>query len=70
METKGKRGRGGGDLRPQAEAFLPGLAGQDWELSPVQRHGSDPVVRGTRWDAARGRVRVPALTAAVLVRPR
>ena len=56
--------------RDEAEASLPGLAGQDWELSPVQRHGSDPVVRGTRWDAARGRVRVPALTAAVLVRPR
>ena len=49
---------------------VPGLAGQEWVLSEVQRHGSDDVVRGTTWDAARGEVTVPGLTAAVLVRPR
>ena len=54
--------------RAAREVVVPGLAGQAWALSPVQREGADPVVRRTGWDRAHGRVDVPALTAAVLVR--
>src|SRR5690606_21071852 len=49
---------------------VPRLRGQAWELAGAQRDGADPVVRRTRWDVAAGAVTVPALTAAVLVRPR
>ncbi|HSP59957.1 MAG TPA: pullulanase-type alpha-1,6-glucosidase [Ornithinimicrobium sp.] len=49
---------------------LPGLAGQHWELSAVQQEGFDPVVRSSRWDPRTGRLVVPGLTAAVLVRRR
>ncbi|WP_161937816.1 pullulanase-type alpha-1,6-glucosidase [Serinicoccus chungangensis] len=47
---------------------VPGLAGQRWELSPVQREGADETVKGTRWRLAEGQVLVPGLTAALLVR--
>ena len=43
------------------------LAGRDYRLSPVQRSGSDDVVRRTTWDRATGTVTVPARTVAVLV---
>lgn len=46
-----------------------GLAGRSFALSPVQAGGSDPVVRGTRWDAAAGAVTVPPRTVAVLTAP-
>ncbi|GGK66056.1 pullulanase-type alpha-1,6-glucosidase [Ornithinimicrobium pekingense] len=49
---------------------LPALRGQGWQLAPAQRDGADPVVRRTRWDTGAGVLTVPALTAAVLVRPR
>jgi hypothetical protein len=71
----------GTDLDPDGEGLLvvfnasdavatqavPGLAGADLELSPVQAGGSDPVVRTTTWDAGAGSVTVPARTVAVLV---
>ncbi len=47
---------------------VPGLAGQHWRLSPVLRDGTDELVRSTGWRRAEGQVRVPALTAALLVR--
>ncbi|WP_158288683.1 pullulanase-type alpha-1,6-glucosidase [Ornithinimicrobium flavum] len=50
------------------EVVVPGLAGERWELSPVQRDGADEVVKPTRWDLVHGRVHVPALSAVVLVR--
>ena len=56
--------------RDEAVRALPMLAGQQWELSAVQRQGDDPVVRRTRWDRGSGQVVVPGLTAAVLVRRR
>ncbi|WP_412864994.1 pullulanase-type alpha-1,6-glucosidase [Cellulomonas sp. 179-A 9B4 NHS] len=43
------------------------LAGRRYALSPVQRHGSDPVVLGTTWQRAAGTVTVPPRTVAVLV---
>ncbi|MCA5892548.1 pullulanase-type alpha-1,6-glucosidase [Isoptericola sp. NEAU-Y5] len=46
---------------------VPELAGRDYRLSSVQRNGSDPVVRHTRWDEGSGTVTVPARTVAVLV---
>jgi pullulanase-type alpha-1,6-glucosidase len=53
---------------PEAATIeLPGLAGRDYALSPVQASGSDGVVRGTTWDETSGTVTVPARTAAVLV---
>ncbi|MGO0577764.1 pullulanase-type alpha-1,6-glucosidase [Ornithinimicrobium panacihumi] len=52
------------------DQVVPPLRDQHWELSAVQREGADPVVRETQWDRERGTVHVPALTAAVLVRPR
>jgi len=48
---------------------LPALKGRDLRLSSVQRSGSDPVVRQTRWDGRAGTVTVPARTVAVLVDP-
>ena len=45
------------------------LVGRFLVLSDVQAHGSDPVVRETRFDAATGKVTVPARTVAVLVEP-
>ena len=46
---------------------VPALAGSALALSPVQASGSDPVVKGTTWDAATGTATVPARTVAVLV---
>ncbi len=46
---------------------VPALAGRDFALSPIQRSGSDDVVRATTWDAATGTVTVPPRTVAVLV---
>ena len=46
---------------------MPALAGSALALSPVQAAGSDPVVKGTTWDAATGTATVPARTVAVLV---
>ena len=43
------------------------LVGRFLVLSDVQAHGSDPVVRETRFDTATGTVTVPARTVAVLV---
>ncbi len=43
------------------------LAGRRYALSPVQRHGSDPVVLGTTWQRGTGTVTVPPRTVAVLV---
>ena len=51
------------------DVVVPDLAGEHWELSAVQRDGADEVVKGTRWDLARGRVHVPRLSAVVLTRP-
>ena len=47
--------------------WVPALAGSALALSPVQASGSDPVVKGTTWDAATGTATVPARTVAVLV---
>ena len=46
---------------------MPGLAGADLALSPVQAGGADPVVKASRWDAGAGTVTVPARTVAVFV---
>jgi len=46
---------------------VPTLAGHKLTLSPVQSHGSDPVVRTTTWEKATGTVVVPPRTVAVLV---
>jgi hypothetical protein len=46
---------------------VPGLAGADLTLSPVQAAGSDPVVKQTTWTASSGTVNVPARTVAVLI---
>ena len=54
---------------PQArEVVVPDAAGERWELSPVQRDGADDVVKSVTWHLTDGRVSVPGLTAAVLVR--
>ncbi|MFK5634728.1 pullulanase-type alpha-1,6-glucosidase [Ornithinimicrobium sp. LYQ103] len=47
---------------------VPGLAGQRWVLSAAQQDGADDVVLQTAWEPATGTVRVPGITAAVLVR--
>ncbi len=53
---------------PQAVTLeLPGLAGADYVLSPVQAEGADDVVRQVTWSTQDGTVTVPARTAAVLV---
>ena len=46
---------------------VPGLAGANLALSPVQAAGSDPVVKQTTWTASTGTVTVPARSVAVLV---
>ncbi|MFC5043150.1 pullulanase-type alpha-1,6-glucosidase [Ornithinimicrobium kibberense] len=48
---------------------VPGLAGEELELSPVQADGVDEVVRQVSWDEAEGVATVPARTVAVLVQP-
>ncbi|MGN8246530.1 pullulanase-type alpha-1,6-glucosidase [Cellulomonas soli] len=50
-----------------ATQVVGSLAGRRYQLSPVQAHGSDPVVRSTTWSTATGTVTVPARTVAVLV---
>jgi pullulanase-type alpha-1,6-glucosidase len=49
------------------DQHVPGLEGHGLTLSPVQASGSDPVVKGTGWDATSGTAHVPARTVAVLV---
>ncbi|VEG28451.1 alpha-1,6-glucosidase domain-containing protein [Actinomyces howellii] len=49
------------------EQRVEALVGRYFELSEVQVAGSDPVVRGTTFDAGTGTVTVPARTVAVLV---
>ncbi|WP_350277141.1 pullulanase-type alpha-1,6-glucosidase [Kribbella sp. HUAS MG21] len=46
---------------------VPGLAGANLSLSPVQAAGSDPVVKQTTWSVASGTATVPPRTVAVLV---
>jgi hypothetical protein len=46
---------------------VPGMAGADLALSPVQAGGADPVVKASRWDAGAGTLTVPARTVAVFV---
>jgi hypothetical protein len=46
---------------------IPGLAGANLALSPVQAAGSDPVVKQTTWTAGTGTITVPPRTVAVLV---
>ncbi|MFI5708425.1 pullulanase-type alpha-1,6-glucosidase [Kribbella sp. NPDC051620] len=48
---------------------IPGLAGANLTLSPVQAAGSDPTVKQTTWTTATGTATVPARTVAVLVQP-
>lgn len=45
---------------------LAGLSGHALTLSKAQAHGSDPVVKTTRWDSATGTVTVPPRTVVVL----
>lgn len=49
---------------------LPALAGERFELSPIQASGTDPVVKQSTWDPAGSVLRVPGRTVAVFVRPR
>ncbi|WP_299519648.1 pullulanase-type alpha-1,6-glucosidase [uncultured Serinicoccus sp.] len=53
----------------QVDQVVPGLEGEQLELSPVQADGADEVVTEATWDAASGRARVPARTVAVFVQP-
>ena len=46
---------------------LPGMAGADLTLSPVEAGGADPVVKTSRWDASSSTLTVPARTVAVFV---
>lgn len=46
---------------------VDGLAGRDFALAEALANGSDPVVKGTAWDAATGALTVPARSVAVLV---
>lgn len=46
---------------------LSGLEGRGFALAQAQADGSDPVVKGTRWDSATATVTVPPRTVAVLV---
>ncbi|MFF0271188.1 pullulanase-type alpha-1,6-glucosidase [Kribbella sp. NPDC004536] len=46
---------------------VPGLAGANLTLSPVQAAGSDPVVKQTTWSSGTGTATVPPRTVAVLV---
>ena len=47
---------------------LPELAGRKLQLHPIQRTGSDAVVKSARYDGASGSFTIPARTAAVFVR--
>jgi len=72
----------GSDLDPEREGVLvvfnaspdpvtqqvPGLAGADLALHPVQAGGADAVVKDTAWDSTSGSVTVPGRTVAVLSR--
>ncbi len=51
------------------DQVLPGLEGDQLELSPVQAGGADDVVRTASWDTATGTAHVPARTVAVFVQP-
>ena len=51
------------------EQVVPGLAGEELELSAVQAAGADDVVRGATWDVVSGTASVPARTVAVFVQP-
>ncbi|MGB3762267.1 MAG: pullulanase-type alpha-1,6-glucosidase [Ornithinimicrobium sp.] len=44
---------------------VPGQRGAGWQLSSVQREGSDDVVKQSSWDSVRGVASVPAYTVAV-----
>ena len=48
---------------------VPGLAGAELDLSPIQASGSDPVVKTAGWDASAGAASVPARTVAVFLQP-
>jgi hypothetical protein len=43
------------------------VAGQKFQLDPIQQDGSDPVVRTAKYTAATGTFTVPARTVAVFV---
>ena len=49
------------------EQHVPGLAGVDLRLSPVQAAGADEVVRASAWAPGTATLTVPARTAAVFV---
>lgn len=71
----------GGDVDPELDGALvvfnaspeaiteqvDGLAGREFALADALANGSDPVVKGTTWDAADATLTLPARTAAVLV---
>ena len=46
---------------------LPGMAGANLELSPVQSAGADAVVKTSLWDGSTSTLSVPARTVAVFV---
>lgn len=54
--------------RPIVET-IEGGRGKAYRLSPIQAHGTDPVVKSTVWDAATGTVTIPGRTVAVLTLP-
>ncbi|MDN5685261.1 MAG: pullulanase-type alpha-1,6-glucosidase [Brachybacterium sp.] len=45
------------------------MDGLEYELSPIQADGADPVVKESSWDAGTGTATVPAQTVAVFVDP-
>ncbi|MFN8098021.1 MAG: pullulanase-type alpha-1,6-glucosidase [Dermatophilaceae bacterium] len=49
------------------DQVVPGMAGTDLVLSPIQADGSDPVVKSASWASAMGTATVPARTVAVFV---
>jgi pullulanase-type alpha-1,6-glucosidase len=50
-----------------ARETVASAAGRRYALHPVQAHGGDPVVKGSRYDARTGTFTVPARTVAVFV---
>ena len=46
---------------------IDGFAGRNFELTPAQANGSDPIVTLTQWNAETGTVTIPARTVAVLI---
>ena len=48
---------------------LPGLAGRDYALSPIQANSGDSIVTKTAWNETTGAVTIPARTVAVLLDP-